>query len=283
MIALDLSKAFDTVRHHTLLSKFASLPISDCSYNWLLDYFSSRRHCTRVKEILSEFLEINASIIQGSGTGPVSYVVNASDLRTIFLLNILFKYADDTYLIVPASLSHTIDMELKSIADWAAANNLTLNTKKSMEIIIRKPKSNNANSPPPPIQGIQRVDQMVVLGILIHERLSFKPHIDNVVSRCAQTFYALRVLKSAGLSGGALWDVANAVLISRIMYASPAWWGFTDASDGQRLQSIINKAVKQGFLSPAQIPLIELCQQADKTFLRYSKKQKSRAPLPPTS
>ena len=84
--------------------------------------------------MLSEFLEINASIIQGSGTGPVSYVVNASDLRTVFLLNILFKYADDTYLIVPASLSHTIDMELKSIADWAAANNLTLNTKKSMEI-----------------------------------------------------------------------------------------------------------------------------------------------------
>ena len=142
VIALDFSKAFDTVsvRHHTLLSKFSNLPIPDCSYNWLLDYFSSRRHCTPVKEILSEFLEINASIIQGLGTGPVSYVVNASDLRTIFLLNILLKYADDTYLIVPASLSHTIDMELKSIADWAAANNLTLNTKKSMEIIIRKPK-----------------------------------------------------------------------------------------------------------------------------------------------
>ena len=101
---------------------------------------------------------------------------------------------------------------------------------------------------------------MVVLGVLIHERLSFKPHIDNVVSRCAQTFYALRVLKSDGLCGCALWDVANAVLISRVMYASPAWWGFTDASDGQRLQSIINKAVKQGFLSPAQVPLAELCQ-----------------------
>ena len=150
VIALDFSKAFDTVWHHTLLSEFSSMPISDCSYNWLLDYFSSRRHCTRVKEILSEFLEINASIIQGSGTGPVSYVVNASDLRTIFLLKKLFKYADDTYLIVPSSLSHTIDMELKSIADWAAANNLTLNTKKSMEIIIRKPKSKNANLPPPP-------------------------------------------------------------------------------------------------------------------------------------
>ena len=64
---------------------------------------------------------------------------------------------------------------------------------------------------------------MVVLGVLIHEQLSFKPHSDNVVSRCAQTFYALRVLISDGLCGCVLWDVANAVLISRIMYASPAW------------------------------------------------------------
>ena len=208
-------------------------------------------------------MEINASIIQGSGTGPISYVVNASDLRTIFLLNILFKYADDTYLIVPASLSHTIEQELKSIADWAAANNLTLNTKKSTEIIIFKPKSNNANLPPPPIPGIQRVDQLVVLGVTIHERLSFKPHIDKVVSRCAQTFYALRVLRADGLSGSALWDVSNAILISRILYASPVWWGFIDVSDKQRLQSIVNKAQKNGFLSPSQASLADMCQIAD--------------------
>ena len=151
----------------------------------------------------------------------------------------LFQHHCHTPLTLNSSPSQTA---------WAAANNLTLNTKKSMEMIIRKPKSKNANSPPPPIQGIQRVDQVVVLGVLIQEWLSFKPHIDNVVSRCAQIFYALRVLKSDGLCDCALWDVANAVLIGRIMYASPAWWGFTDATDGQRLQSIINKAVKQGFL-----------------------------------
>ena len=93
----------------------------------------------------------------------------------------------------------------------------------------------------------------MVLGILIHEQLSFKPHIDNIVSRCAQTFYVLRVLKSAGLCGCALWDVANAILISRIMYAASYMphlrgGGFSDVSDGQYLQSIINKAVEQGFL-----------------------------------
>ena len=96
VIALDFSKAFDTVRHHTFLAKFSDLPISDCTYNLLLEYFSKRRHCTRVMDIISGFLVINASIVQGSSIGPVSYVINASDLRTICLMNKLFKYADDT-------------------------------------------------------------------------------------------------------------------------------------------------------------------------------------------
>ena len=106
---------------------------------------------------ISEFLAISASIIQGTGIGPVavSYVVYASDLKAIFLFNKLFKYADDTYLIVPASQSHTIQNELHAIESWSRDNNLTLNTKKSTEIIIYKPKSRNANLPPPPIPGKQ--------------------------------------------------------------------------------------------------------------------------------
>ena len=130
VIALDFSKAFDTVRHQTLLAKFSDLPIPDCTYNWLLEYFSKRRHCTRVMDIISGFLVINASIVHGSSIGPVSYVINASDLRTICLMNKLFKYADDTYLVVPASKSDTIESELQSIASWSESNNLTLKHQK---------------------------------------------------------------------------------------------------------------------------------------------------------
>ena len=76
---------------------------------------------------------------------------------------------------------------------------------------------------------------MVVLGVTIHDRFSFKPHIENLISRRAQTFYALRVLKSHGLNGIALWDVEQAILLNRLLYASPVWWGFSGASDKQRL------------------------------------------------
>jgi retron-type reverse transcriptase len=39
VIALDFSKAFDRVRHKTLMDKMAHLSLPDQVYNWLLDFF----------------------------------------------------------------------------------------------------------------------------------------------------------------------------------------------------------------------------------------------------
>ena len=46
VIALDFSKAFDTVRHSTLLHhKMAQLELPDTVYNWLVDFFKDHQHC----------------------------------------------------------------------------------------------------------------------------------------------------------------------------------------------------------------------------------------------
>ena len=51
--ALDFSKAFDTVRHVTLLQKLAQLDISDCVYNWMVEFFSGHIHCTRFSGLVT--------------------------------------------------------------------------------------------------------------------------------------------------------------------------------------------------------------------------------------
>jgi len=51
---------------------------------------------------LSVIAKISASVVQGSGLGPASYVVTASDMQPGHDGNVIIKYADDTYLIVPA-------------------------------------------------------------------------------------------------------------------------------------------------------------------------------------
>ena len=57
----------------------------------------------------SELREVTASIMQGSAIGPAMFVVEAADLKAITPGNLLCKYANDTYIIIPASNSHTTD------------------------------------------------------------------------------------------------------------------------------------------------------------------------------
>ena len=139
VVALDFSKAFDTVRHQTLATKLACLKIPDNIYNWLISFLEDRMHCTKLSGVQSSFLSISASVIQGSAMGPSAYAVMASDLHTINRGNCLIKFADDTYLLVPESLSNTCQAEISHIEQWSANNNLTLNRKKTFEILFHSP------------------------------------------------------------------------------------------------------------------------------------------------
>jgi len=49
----------------------------------MVDFFSGRCHCTKYAEATAELMGISASIIQGSAIGPVTYIVNAADLKTV--------------------------------------------------------------------------------------------------------------------------------------------------------------------------------------------------------
>ena len=127
LIALDFSKAFDTVRYSTLAANISSFPISDNVYNWIVNFLSDRQHQTRANDSRSDFKSINASIIQGSGLGPVASGLHsqyASDLCSAHQSNLIFKYADDTYLIIHDIHLHTIPLELQHISDWADRHNL---------------------------------------------------------------------------------------------------------------------------------------------------------------
>ena len=115
VIATDFSKAFDTVRHITLFEKLATLDLPDHVYNWLVNFFNGRTQCTAFHDTTSALQAISASIVQGSAIGPTSYVVNASDLNTVRVGNVLCKYADDTYIIIPSPNVDTRIEELDNV------------------------------------------------------------------------------------------------------------------------------------------------------------------------
>ena len=153
VICLDFSKAFDTVRHTTLLEKLAQLDLPEHVYNWLADFFSGHSHCTQYRGQQSTLRAITASIIQGSGIGPASYVVNAADLQPVTAGNKMDKFADDTYIVIPAANVDSRQTEISHAEAWAATNNLKVNQAKYAEIVFVDRRRRSRVQPPPPLPG----------------------------------------------------------------------------------------------------------------------------------
>jgi hypothetical protein len=263
IISLDFSKAFDSVRHSSLASKLAKLPLPDCIYNWLLNFLSNRQHCTKFSGLLSQLASISASFVQGSVTGPTSFVMNISDLKALILHNIILKYADDIDLVVPPSNAATIDTELKGITDWASQNNLVLNYSKSYHMVVRRPRFPRDHESIAEISSIKRVFELKVLGVTFTDTLSMSAHVKHLGTKSAQTIYALRTLRAHGLCGEALWSVTRAHIISRLTYASSAWWGFCNAGERSQLEAVVTRLVKKKYLPPDQSSLSEIVTTAD--------------------
>ena len=209
--ALDFSKAFDSVRHSTVLDKFSRLDLPDHVYNWIEAFFRDHSHCTKFGDQASEFRNIMASIIQGSAIGPAAYVVTASDLHPVTPGNSMHKYADDTYLVIPADNVHSCAAEIAHINAWSNQNNLMLNCRKSVEIVFVSPSSRRAvEIPPPAVPSITRIEEIKMLGVTFSRKFSVTQHVTNLLAGCAKTLFALRTLRHHGLP-----TATHSILFSR--------------------------------------------------------------------
>ena len=159
------------------------------------------------------------------------------------------------------------ELELKNISDWAVTNNLCLNHTKSAEMIFTNPRQKNKSVPPPPIAGIPRVQTLKLLGVIISDNLSMREHVSNLISSCEQALYGLRMLKSHGMSSSAVQTVFQAVIVSKLTYAAPAWIGFTNKEDLDRLDSFLRKSVRFSYAPPDQKSFCKLVDdQENKLF-----------------
>jgi len=101
--------------------------------------------------------------------------------------------------------------------------------------------------------------------------------------------YALRILRAHGMDDSDLQRVYRSVVIFKLTYASSAWWGFTSATDRQRVDAFIRRS-ERSHLVPPNIPsFAELCRRLWHMQIKYCSTRSSLTEhvlnnlLPPTS
>src|SRR6218665_1592841 len=151
-----------------------------------------------------------------------------------------------------------------SISLYGQGNNLRLNPSKTKELTVFKGRIRNVLPPASPIiSGAERVSSLMVLGVVISSDLGISPHLDRVLSSCASSTYALRVLRSHGLQLSVLREVAKMTTIASLMYASPAWWGYSSANDRTRIDQLLRTLKRSSFLPEAAPDAEALEREAD--------------------
>ena len=136
-IFLDLSKAFDTIPHYTLIKKLEHYGIRGLSNSWFKSYLSDRTQFMEIKSNKSTELVIDCGVPQGSILGPILFILYINDLHKATKLNIL-SFADDTTVYTSGrdinEVISSTNIELDKLYKWFCANKLQLNTNQSLLI-----------------------------------------------------------------------------------------------------------------------------------------------------
>jgi hypothetical protein len=145
LVLLDLSAAFDTIDHATLLSRLKDLVgLEGKAFEWFDSYIHGRGQSVQINLSESKLWELLFGVPQGSVLGPLLFIIYTSPLgRILRAMGVQFHlYADDTQIYLSFDIKNApdaatrIEEVIRVIRVWMAKNFLRLNDDKTEVLVI---------------------------------------------------------------------------------------------------------------------------------------------------
>ena len=144
LVLLDLSAAFDTIDHGTLLHRLEHyVGFGGTALGWLESYLTDRTQFVLHEGSESKHCKLRFGVPQGSVLGPLLFAIYMLPLGDVIRsFGISFHcYADDTQLYIPVDSGDSAQIQmvescLAAVKGWMSQNFLQLNTGKIELLII---------------------------------------------------------------------------------------------------------------------------------------------------
>ena len=255
ILLIDLSAAFDTVDIELLLNILHfEFGVCGVALRWFRSFLTGRNQRVLIENTLSETLNVDFGVPQGSVLGPVLFNIYIQSLfKLIEKCGFCTSgYADDNNAYQSFSLNFQFGLItqklpylMSEITKWMNCHFLKINPDKTEIILFLPTKLSNA----PTINGtflgencIRFSERVKNLGFVLDNFLTMEPHVNTVVSFC------YKLISDVGRNRKLLSDedtesLMHAIVSSRVDYCNSLLYGISKEVI-YKLQKVQNAAAR---------------------------------------
>ena len=255
-VFIDLQKAFDTVNHDILFRKLNYYGVRGIALEWFKSYLSNRMQMVYINNTFSNINNIDIGVPQGSILGPLLFLIYVNDLNTCIKYSNTYHFADDTNLqLITKSLNKLnryMNHDLANLVQWLRANKISLNTKKTVLILFKTPRTNFCKQNNLHLskylnfrisgQKLYPSKEINYLGIIIDENLSFKSHLNQLSIKLGRANGMLAKIRHY-VNFETTINIYHAIFGCHLRYACQIW-GQANKSPLDKIRSLQNKAMR---------------------------------------
>ena len=229
-----------------------------------------RKQAVWIDHVLSEWLDVNVGVPQGSILGPLLFIVFANDLAHSLSCE-LDSYADDSTLTSTKDTMEEINAEMNEncalVSKWMGENELCLNADKTHLVIAgtsqRLCRMDPGNQLNITMDGYKLEESEepseTILGVALQPDLKWHAHVECLMLKLKSRITGLSKVKyvvSLSFRKTLLEGIFNSILT----YCMPVWGG-TEKGNLQDLQVLQNSAIRHVLHQPPYSSRKELYDQ----------------------
>ena len=242
---MDLSKAFDCIKHDLLIANLDAYGFSHEALCLGNSYLENRHQRVKINGSFGTYKQLFLGVPQGSALGPLFFNIYINDLLLSLMDTDICNNADETTLYACDKNLNNVIARLENDSSitiqWFADNFMKLNTNKCHLLILGKSsyqqvKYNVGDS------IIENSEEDRLLGVVIDKKLSFETHISKLFKKACSKLTTLARI-SGYMNANKLKILMRAFVISQFEYC-PLVWMFHSRHLNSKINRIHERALR---------------------------------------
>ena len=251
-VAIDLSRAFDTVDHQILLDDIQQLDLNCYIKRFLCAYLRGRQTYVVFRNSVCKYRKVKQGVPQGGVLSPVLFNLYMSSMPAPPGNIVLVSYADDGNILNSGPKIKPVVSEINSYLNtldtWFKSRNLFISPSKSSATLFTTFSNEVSEELGVEISGEQvpTVKKPKILGITFDGMLSFREHTKNLKTNIQSRNNILKALTGTtwGKDKETIVNTYKATGQSLLNYCCPIWTPALSDTSWKELQIAQNTALR---------------------------------------